>query len=707
LALAVTVATATPTATLTSTATGAGTERPEPKGSQASVAAPPSPQLFMRATGAPPDTATQIHSTSKRRTDTTPSQRALALGATWCQDDPGALCGQYIAPLDRTRRDGRTTPIDFRLIIHSTAGPAMSTVWWNGGGPGPSTTRNDAGLTGFLLGSLVTTFDVLLTDVRGTGSNAPACPALQSFSGYLPGPAVVQPVADCAASIADRINTYGAADSARDLDGLRAALGIAKLDIIGNSYGAMTATAYATRFPSHTRSLIISSGVDVEATLSTKIANEAKGLDRVLNLLCSRSPACSSGIPSASAALAAGVKLLHSGPVEGDAISAADADVVHHVAITEGMLFSMLEESDNAFLTTAGEIPAALIALGNGDKAPILRLAADANQEIFTIPPHDLPANIDSSGGYLASECTDYRLPWKRGVALDSRIDTAVDSVRRLDGRHLIGSWTAESIVRTPEYSGWQQMINCNRWPDVTAERAVTDDVHYPDVPTLVMTSDLDPRVVLEDAQRQAARWPRGQLLNIGGALHGAALWACGPSRVQAFLTTPGSIQTPCDPSEFPAFRAVGQFPVAGADAAPLAIDVPSIDASTDADRRAAAVALNTALDANSVSSRQPFLGKGAGLRGGYSVTSVDAVGFRIDLFADRFAKDVAVSGAMVFPFDGSAPTIDITFVTDSGSAGHLSTVGDWSIGRPATSPNRLHVTGQIDGRQASLLLPL
>jgi pimeloyl-ACP methyl ester carboxylesterase len=644
---------------------------------------------------------------SKRRTDTTPSQRALALGAVWCPDDPGALCGQFTAPLDRSRRDGRTTLIDFRLVIHSNPGAATSTVWWNGGGPGPSTTRNDAGLPGYLLGDLLTTFDVLLTDVRGTGSNAPACPELQSFTGYLPGPASLQPVADCAASIADRINTYGAADSARDLDALRAALGIAKLDIIGNSYGAMTATAYATRFPTHTRSLILSSGVDVEATLTSKIADEAKGLDRVLDLLCNRSPACSSGIPDAGAALAAGVKLLHSGPVEGDAISAADADVVRHVVITEGTLFSMLEESDNSFLTTAGEIPAALISLGNGDKAPILRLAADANAEVFTIPPNDVPANVDSAGGYLASSCTDYHLPWKNGVALDARIDAAAESVRRLDTRHVIGAWTAESIVRTPEYSGWEQMINCNRWPDVKAERAVTDDVKYPNVPTLVVTSDLDPRVVLEDAQRQAARWPRAQLLDIGGAMHGAALWACGPSRVQAFLNTPGSVQAPCDPSEFPAFRAVGQFPLASADAAPLAVNSVGIDASTDADRRAAAVALNTALDANSVSARQPFLGKGAGLRGGFAVTSVDGVGFRVDLSADRFAADLSVSGAMVFPFDGSTPTIDITFVTDAGTTGHLSVVGDWSIGRPATSPNLLPVTGEIDGRQVSLLLPL
>ena len=90
---------------------------------------------------------------------------------------------------------------------------------------------------------------MLLADVRGTGSSAPECPRLQLFDGYYPGVANHAPIAACAASIADRIDTYGSAESARDLEALRAALGIPKLDLIGNSYGAMPATAYAVRYP--------------------------------------------------------------------------------------------------------------------------------------------------------------------------------------------------------------------------------------------------------------------------------------------------------------------------------------------------------------------------------------------------------------------------------------------------------------------------
>jgi pimeloyl-ACP methyl ester carboxylesterase len=662
----------------------------------------------LRPVGAPP-TAESAGPSSLRRSRPTPNTdtatRALALGAVPCEDGSGALCGGFTVALDRRRPHGRTAVIDFKLFVHTEPGPAVSTVWWNGGGPGPSTTRNEPWLPGYLFGDLLGTFDLLLTDVRGTGSTAPECPELQSFEGYYPGEANHAPIAACAASIADRLDTYGSADSARDLDALRAALRIPKLDIIGNSYGAFPATAYALRFPNRTRSLIISSGVDVGATLSTKVSNEARGIDRILDVLCTRSPACSAGVPDARAALAAGVQRLRSDPPEGDSTS-ANNPTPQHVRLTEPLLFTLLEESDNTFMSAAGEAPAALISLGNGDPAPALRLAADVT-DMYHVAPYDVPANVDSAGGYSAIECSDYKLPWPRGLTPEQRIDAAAKSVRPLDARGDMGAWKATNIVRDPVYADWEQLINCNQWPDVRAEQAVPDNVRYPRIPTLVVTSDLDPRTPLEDAQRTARRWPNAQLLNIGGALHGAALWSCGPDRVRSFLTSPGALQEPCDPAELPAFRAVGEFPPTSSAARPLEIDPAGTDTTTETDRRLAATALEAALDANSVSTRQPGLGTGVGLRGGTFETSGDDTQFQIDLHDNRFASDVAVNGTMVFPFDGSTPTIDITFTTDDGTTGHLTVDAHWEQGRSAAEPNVVPVRGTIEDRQVALLLPL
>ena len=633
----------------------------------------------------------------------TPASRAVALGAVDCPDGFGGLCGTYPVPVDRSRPAGPTTNIDFRFLAHTAAGTAVSTLWWNGGGPGPSTTRIDPWLPGYLFGDLLESYDVLLTDVRGTGSDAPACPALQSFVGYYPGTANHAPIEDCAQSIADRVSTYGSADSARDLEDIRIALGVPSLDLVGNSYGGVPAAAYAVRFPATTRSLILSSPVIAGADLRTEVRETARGINRIVDTLCRRSVGCRVGIGDARAALADGVRRLRLHPVTGVSAS-ANHPTPQPVRLTEATLFTLLQESDATFLTVAGEAPAALVALGRGDAAPALRLAADYRDLVTLSPGDPVPPEVESGGGYYAIECSDYTLPWRSGLTPNQRLRAAQQSVLTIDG---VAPWKPAQIVTSSVYADWEQLINCYRWPDLRGNKVLPPGVPLPSVPTLVMTSDFDSRVSREYATVLAGLWPDAQLLDIGGALHGAALWACGPQRVQDYLRAPGSPQQACDASEFPAFRAVGEFPTTSATARPLARDGSRPDSSTVADRRVAAVALAAALDANAVASRATDLGPGAGLRGGRFVTSATETEYRIDLDGVRFARDVATSGSLVYPFDGSPPTIDITFRADDGRTGHLHVVGHWDIGRSAAEPGVLPVHGEIQGRPVALRLPL
>ncbi len=674
-----------------------------------------SPSPHLRPVGAPPSavdvgSATLLSRGSRIASipKTHASKRARALGAVRCDDGSVALCGSFTVPLDRRHDDGRTASIDFKLFVHTKAGSPKSTIWWNGGGPGPSTTRVEPWLPDYLFGGLMGHFDVLLTDVRGTGSTAPACPELQTFEGYWPDEVSTAAAAldACSSSIADRIDTYGSGDTARDLNALRKALDIEELDIVGNSYGAMPATAYAVRFPKHTRSVIISSGVNVGETIHSKLDHNARSINRMVNVLCERSPACSSGVPNARAALAAGVRQVRAHPPAGMSISANNPTEAQYVRLTEPLLFGLLVEADNTFLGSTGEVAAAMVALARGDKAPALRLAADA-KDMLTVPPNEVPASEDSAGGYFAIECSDYTLPWAAGLTPEERLKAASAAVVDLDGSGGVGAWHPSSIVDGSVYANWQQLINCNHWPDVNASRIVPKNASYPKVPALVMTSTFDPRTPVEDARSNAKRWPNSQLLNIGGALHGAALWSCGPERVRAFIKKPGTHQQPCDPADFPAYRAVGEFPVTSADARPLAVRKGGGNEATRHDRRLAAVALETALDANSVNTRQFFVGEGAGLRGGGYEASEDDSGYRISLQDNKFASDVTVNGEMFYPYDGSTPTIDVTFMADDGTTGHLKVTAYWNAGRSAADPSVVRVRGHIEGRKVALLFPL
>lgn len=64
--------------------------------------------------------------------------------------------------------------------------------------------------------------------------------------------------------MARRTRYYTSAATADDLDAVRTHLGIAKLDLLGESYGTFLMTVYAQRHPGHVHSVILSSAYPLE-----------------------------------------------------------------------------------------------------------------------------------------------------------------------------------------------------------------------------------------------------------------------------------------------------------------------------------------------------------------------------------------------------------------------------------------------------------
>ena len=71
-------------------------------------------------------------------------------------------------------------------------------------------------------------------------------------------------IASCVAGSGDILAHLSSANSARDLDLLRQAVGDERLNYIGVSYGSMIGAAYATLFPGRTGAIVLDSPVDVE-----------------------------------------------------------------------------------------------------------------------------------------------------------------------------------------------------------------------------------------------------------------------------------------------------------------------------------------------------------------------------------------------------------------------------------------------------------
>jgi hypothetical protein len=163
-----------------------------------------------------------------------------------CDPFPGipATCGTVDVPLDRAQPAAGTIPIYFELDRHSDSSrPSLVAIVPSIGGPGVSNTFF-RGLWLSVFGPLLDRRDLLVIDDRGTGRSAAVdCPALQHFVGE---PASA--VRACGAQLGAASSRYGSGDVADDIDAVRAALGIDKIDYYGGSFGARTRLGRA-RYP--------------------------------------------------------------------------------------------------------------------------------------------------------------------------------------------------------------------------------------------------------------------------------------------------------------------------------------------------------------------------------------------------------------------------------------------------------------------------
>jgi pimeloyl-ACP methyl ester carboxylesterase len=80
----------------------------------------------------------------------------------------------------------------------------------------------------------------------------------------------------------DYLSHYSTAESARDMDILRAALGDAKLNYLGKSYGTYLGTLYAQFFPDKVGRMVLDGAVDPNISILAQNISQAKGFDDAL-----------------------------------------------------------------------------------------------------------------------------------------------------------------------------------------------------------------------------------------------------------------------------------------------------------------------------------------------------------------------------------------------------------------------------------------
>jgi pimeloyl-ACP methyl ester carboxylesterase len=601
-----------------------------------------------------------------------------------CPGDRIFRCGRVSVPLDRADPSGEQLRIAFEVLPARSSRPGLAPVFVTEGGPGGSTTSG-RGFWPFVLGPMLNRRDLVLIDSRGTGKSGPIdCPDLQE--GWDSVDELLAEVGGCGESLGDAADRYGSGDVAMDMDVVRAALGYRKLNYVGPSYGSVAVQAYAARFPQHLRAVVIDGGLTVTDPDYDWAWNPdaPAAILRAITLHCERAPACAASQTDVGAAFTDLVETVAADPVEGTGRDAFGTP--HAVVIGEPEVAAIARAFGND-----GEIAAAGIALSAGDPAPLLRLGA----ETPAFPGDHGPIREFSMGANAATFCNDQEFVWDRTASVPER--TAAYNLA-------VAGLPPDSFAPFT-VDGWIGHI----WPDLCLnypapdrfEPAVPAGATF-DTPALILSGDLDTAVPTELTQNVADLFPNSTFVEIAGAAHTPLGFSpCAGQIAARFVNRLNTGDTSCADEPTFLLPVVNEYPLTAADAAPAEPIQDGGDESTDQDRRVAAVAVGTVLDAFLRSFRQPVPdASGAGLRGGTFDAFYDRPSnARIDHNDLKWVEDVTVSGRSIWDYATSRMTTNVELTGPGTDDGELRIVGVW--GFPFS--RYFKIRGTIGGRTVDL----
>jgi pimeloyl-ACP methyl ester carboxylesterase len=593
---------------------------------------------------------------------------------------PGARCGAMEVLADRRFPGLGSITVGFaRYPRRDRDAPSRGTIVAVEGGPGYSSIGSRSSYRR-LFRPLMRHRSLLLMDLRGTGrSDAIDCPALQRWRAASHRVSWLTAEARCGRQLGRLSSRYGSAFGADDLAMLLDGLGIASIDLYGDSYGTFFAQTFAVRHPDRVDTLILDAAYPIEGTDPWWRDTNRAGVDAI-RTACRRARTCGGDPIPLLRRLAA---MLRASPIRG---TAPDADGrPFRTRVTSASINTLLSYAGYGPSVDRELVAAARAAMReHPDRRPLLRLLSENEW-------HWGAGNVHaySQGLATATSCNDYPMVWDRYDALADRkaaFDAAVAELRRTDPRAFeplgVGEWAR---------SNQAAYRSCLRWPVPQHHRPpFPDGGTYPDVPTLVLAGEFDSITSPEGARQVARSFPNGTYVEVPNSFHVTALGDrphCVDRIVLRFVRSASTGDTSCLARDYPPVNVVERFPRSAA-AVPGSVG-----------RRAAVIAAGTVGDV--IGRWWNMYGyEGVGLRGGtFSTVGLSSPDWR--LRGIRWVRDVPVDG-----------TAESNLATGRSHA-HVTLGGGgipssdlrirWNAHRPFEGAR---VTGTVGGQRVDLRVP-
>ncbi len=186
-------------------------------------------------------------------------------------------CTMLSVPLNYADPSGRHISLALDMIPAAAPRSQQQGIMLvNPGGPGGSGLSLAPAVAQGLRPNVAADYDIVGFDPRGVGSSVPALSCDPGFlSGvrpnYIPANAAAEQVlinrakmyaGDCEQKFGWLLPYMTTQDVARDMDSIRAAFGVSKINYYAFSYGTYIGQVYATLFPSRVRRMVLDSTVD-------------------------------------------------------------------------------------------------------------------------------------------------------------------------------------------------------------------------------------------------------------------------------------------------------------------------------------------------------------------------------------------------------------------------------------------------------------
>ncbi|WP_327639284.1 alpha/beta hydrolase [Kribbella sp. NBC_00482] len=450
-----------------------------------------------------------------------PASTATATtGLQWkpCQAGAVEQCAELRVPLDWSKPSGPTTKLFVAKVPARDQARKLGSLFFNPGGPGGAGgSIFAAGLADAFLPQFRDRYDLVSFDPRGTGSSSqldcgpvlrPGVPAFPKSKAQYDAMVAASRATgvQCLKQHGDLMRNLDTRTVARDMDAFRAALGEAKFNYFGISYGSYLGMIYAQQFPQRVGRMVLDGIVDHSQGSLRFMLGEAKAMEDGFNRFiawCAQDTSCVLHGQDVGALWDATVRKADktpltgpNGPVNGDVLRMALPSLLPATALF-------------------------------GDNFPVLAAALDkaAKGDGTDFATASYVGNPESA--YTAVSCMDFPGELKGYADARARLALARAVAPRVGGA----------------VEGWVMAATCSGWPIPPSNPWQRTPVHG--VPPILITSNThDPATPLANARSLARQIDNSHLLVAD--TYGHTVWLnseCGRERITAYFlegTLPG-----------------------------------------------------------------------------------------------------------------------------------------------------------------------